>query len=107
MKQIKGIPASSGQVSAKASVISTLDEIVNFRNGNILVTKVTSPDWTPLIYASSGVITELGGSLSHAAIICREYGIPAIVGVKDLMEQIRDGEMIKIDGGKGIIIIED
>lgn len=65
MKTLKGIPASSGKVK-----------------GMILVTKCTSPTWTPLIAIANGVTTDLGGSLSHAAIVSREFGIPAVVGPK-------------------------
>lgn len=86
-----------------ARVIVSLDEIDRFKKGDILVTKATSPAWTPLIHASSAVITDLGGSLSHAAIVSREYGIPAVVGTKDATKKIKDGSKITVDGTKGEI----
>ena len=85
--QLRGHPASEGRIEGTARVVLTLSKIGNFNQGEILVTKVTSPDWTPLIHTSGGVITELGGVLSHAAIVSREYGIPAVVGVKGATEK--------------------
>ena len=81
--QLIGRAASHGEVTGTARVILSLDEIGKFKRGDILVTIATSPAWTPLMYAAGGVITEIGGTLSHAAIVSREYGIPAVVAIPD------------------------
>lgn len=105
---LKGTPASQGKVKGIARVVVSLDKIDSFKSGDILVTRATSPTWTPFIYASSGLITELGGMLSHAAIISREYGKPAIVGVKDATKLIKDGQKIEINAIKGeVSLIHD
>lgn len=104
---LKGTPASQGKVKGIARVVITLDKIDAFKPGDILVTRATSPTWTPFIHASSGVITEFGGALSHAAIVSREYGKPAIVGVKDATKLIRDGQKIGMDAFEGSIELED
>lgn len=84
-------------------MILSIDKISEFKRGDILVTKATSPIWTPLIHASSAVVTELGGALCHAAIVSREYGIPAVVGVKNVTKLIKSGQNISVDGTKGVI----
>ena len=76
MKQIQGTPASMGTVEGIARVIKKLEHADKFAKGDILVAVAISPAWTPLIFASSAVVTDVGGSLSHAAIVSREYGIP-------------------------------
>lgn len=101
---LKGTPASQGLVKGTARVVPSLDMIDIFKQGDILVTKATSPIWTPFIHASIAVVTELGGSLSHAAIVSREAGIPAVVGVKNAMKKIKNGQLIEVDGTKGIVI---
>lgn len=102
---LKGTPASQGKVKGVARVVVSLDKINTFKKGDILVTKATSPIWTPFIYASSAVVTELGGTLCHAAIVSREYGIAAVVGVKDATKLIKDGQTIEVDGSQGIVKI--
>ena len=102
---VKGTPASQGKVKGIGRVVISLDKIDKFKKGDILVTRATSPSWTPFIHASSGVITEFGSSLSHAAIISREYGKPAVVGVKDATELIKDGQTIEMDATNGVITI--
>ncbi len=102
---IKGKPGSGGRVTGTARVILSVDEIDKFKTGNILVTKTTSPIWTPLIYLASAVVTDIGGTLSHAAIVCREYGIPAVVGTGNATKTIKDGQRVEIDGEKGIVVL--
>lgn len=101
--QLTGKAASPGEVAGTARVILSLDDIGTFKPGDILVTIATSPAWTPLMHAAGGVITETGGALSHAAIVSREYGIPAVVGVEKATKKIKDGQEIKIDGTKGFV----
>lgn len=104
---IKGLGANNGIVTAKARVITSFDEIDKLQSGEILVTKFTDTGWTPKFAIISGIITEYGGILCHAAIVSREYGIPAIVSCTDAMKKIKDGQIITIDGGKGIVKIEE
>jgi len=103
--QLTGRAASRGEVTGIARVILSLDEIGKFKPGDILVTVATSPAWTPLMHAAGGVVTETGGTLSHAAIVSREYGIPAVVALKDATKKIKDGQKIKVDGTKDIVEI--
>ena len=103
MKILKGISASSGVIEGVARVISSKKDFSQFKPGDILMTKSTNPIWTPLIAIAGGVITGLGGSLSHAAIVSREYGIPAIVGTQEATKLIKSGQRVKIDGRKGLV----
>lgn len=104
MKKILiGIPASAGNVKGTARVILSELQFSSFHPGEILVVKQTSPAWTPLLSVAAGVVTEIGGALSHAAIVAREYGIPAAVGVKNATKIITDGQRIEIIGEKGMV----
>jgi len=104
-QQIKGIPGSAGIAKGTAKIILSLGEIKNFRKGDILVTPATSPTWTPIIHTASAVVTNVGGALSHAAIVCREYGIPAVVGTTNATKIIKNNQQIQVDGSKGIITL--
>jgi len=103
VKQIRGIPGSPGKVTGIARVLRSLDEIGKFNPGEILVTTATSPPWTTVIHASSAVVTDVGGALSHAAVVSREYGKPAVVGTKEGTKKIKDGQEIIVDGFEGIV----
>ncbi len=105
MQPIKGFPGSGGQVTGTASVIKSLTDISSFHAGDILVTVATNPAWTPLIHASAGVVTDIGGSLCHAAIVCREYGKPAVVGTKNATTLIHTGDTIEVSGTTGVVTI--
>ena len=76
---------------------------MNLGPGEILVCPFTDPSWTPLFSLVAGVVAEAGGPLSHAAIVAREYGIPAVLGVGDATVQIRDGDLIVVDGSAGAV----
>lgn len=106
MTILKGYPGSSGRVTGSARVITKLEEAKTFQPGEILVTIATSPAWTPLIHISAGVITDKGGSLCHAAIVSREYGIPAVVGTRTASAVIKTGMEITMDGTTGEVYIE-
>ena len=103
---IRGLGANSGTVTATARVIKDFSEINRLQEGDILVTKFTDTGWTPKFAILSGIVTEYGGILCHAAIVSREYGIPAIVSCKDVMNRITDGQTIRIDGAAGIVTID-
>lgn len=103
----RGLPGSHGRIQGTARVISGLEEMDRIQPGDILVTKFTDTGWTSKFAMLSGVITEYGGVLCHAAIVSREYGIPCIIGTKDAMSLIKDGERILMDGGTGEIRREE
>ena len=100
---LKGLGANNGIVTGTARVIESFDEIDRLQEGDILVTKFTDTGWTPKFAILSGIVTEFGGVLCHAAIVSREYGIPAIVSCTGVMNEIKDGETITINGTTGEI----
>ena len=104
---IKGLGANNGKITAVARVIEDFTKIDRLQQGDILVTRFTDTGWTPKFAILSGIVTEYGGILCHAAIVSREYGIPAIVCCKDAMSKIRDGQIITIDGSTGTVTISD
>ena len=103
---LKGLGANNGTFTGTARVIEDFSQIDRLQEGDILVTKFTDTGWTPKFAILSGIVTEYGGILCHAAIVSREYGIPAIVCCKDAMSRIRDGQKITVDGTSGIVRIE-
>lgn len=104
---IKGLGANNGIVTARAKVIKDFSEIDRLCEGDILVTKFTDTGWTSKFAILSGIVTEYGGILCHAAIVSREYGIPAIVCCSDCMKKIKDGDIITINGSTGEVIIKE
>jgi phosphohistidine swiveling domain-containing protein len=99
---LKGTPASAGVVTARARVI--LDPMgARLEAGEILVAPSTDPGWTPLFLTASGLVMEMGGPMSHGAIVARECGIPAVVGVPGAIEQITTGQQITVDGSQGTV----
>lgn len=103
---LQGTPASPGRVTARARVI--LDPTgARLEPGEILVAPSTDPGWTPLFLTASGLVMEMGGMISHGAVVAREYGIPAVVGVPAATEHITTGQQITIDGATGTISIDD
>jgi phosphoenolpyruvate synthase/pyruvate phosphate dikinase len=102
---LRGTPASPGTVRAKARVI--LDPTgARLEPGEILVAPSTDPGWTPLFLTAGGLVMEMGGAMSHGAVVAREYGIPAVVGVPDATERIATGQRIMVDGSAGTIAPE-
>lgn len=102
---LRGTPASPGRVTAKARVI--LDPTgAHLAPGEILVTPSTDPGWTPLFLTAGGLVMEMGGAISHGAVVAREYGIPAVVGVAGATERLTTGQRITVDGAAGKITIE-
>ena len=83
----------------------SLHEVDRLRKGDILIARTTMPPWTPLFAVASAIVVETGGILSHAAITAREYGIPAVLGVKDATTIIRDGQLLEVDGSRGRVRI--
>jgi pyruvate,water dikinase len=100
-----GIAGAHGYVKGKAMVIESIFDAESIREGDILVTKFTDPSWTIYFARISGLVTESGGMLSHGAVVSREYGIPAVLGVKNSTKIIKSGDTIEIDGDSGIVNI--
>ena len=102
---LSGTPASAGQVTGKARVI--LDPVgARIEHGEILVAPSTDPGWTPLFLTAGGLVMEMGGSMSHGAVVAREYGIAAVVGVADATRVIQTGQTITVDGSAGTVVVE-
>lgn len=106
-KEIKGFAASSGVVEGIARVVKSVQEIDHLRKGEILVCHITNPTWAPIFQKIAAAVSDIGGSMSHAAIVAREYGLPAVVGTGTATQRIRDGQRIRVDGGRGIVTILD
>ena len=101
---VKGIPASPGVAYGKAVVALTVDEAARkMKKGDILVTKMTDPDWVPYMKLASAIVTDEGGMTAHAAIVSRELGIPAVVGTGNATKVLRDGLEITVDGSRGVV----
>ncbi len=102
---LRGSPASAGVVTGVARVV--LDPATaRLEPGDILVAPSTDPGWTPLFLTAGGLVMEMGGSNSHGAVVAREYGIPAVVGVPAATSTIQDGQIITVDGGAGLVRVE-
>lgn len=103
MRTLRGIPASSGKAKGRVRIILSEKDFSKFKPGMILVTRSTNPAWTPLIAIAKGVVADLGGSLCHAAIVSREFGIPAVVGTKNATGILKDDQEVEINGEEGLI----
>jgi pyruvate,water dikinase len=102
---LTGTPASAGTATGKARVI--MDPVgARLEPGEILVAPSTDPGWTPLFLTAGGLVMEMGGPMSHGAVVAREYGIPAVVGVYGATEYIATGQRITVDGSNGMVVIE-
>lgn len=103
--QLCGIAASRGLITGIARVVATPQEASRLQPGEILVTRSTDPGWTPVFSLIGGAVIEIGGLLSHGAIVAREYGLPAVIGVPQCTRKIQDGQRITVDGSKGRVIL--
>jgi pyruvate,water dikinase len=101
---LAGLPVSAGTIEGRARVILDMAE-ADLEAGDILVTAHTDPSWTPLFVAIEGLVTEVGGLMTHGAVIAREYGLPAVVGVEHATRLIRDGQRIRVHGTDGYVEI--
>ncbi|MED1205827.1 phosphoenolpyruvate synthase [Heyndrickxia acidicola] len=101
---IAGLPVSSGVVEGRARVILNIED-ADLEDGDILVTTFTDPSWTPLFVSIKGLVTEVGGLMTHGAVIAREYGLPAVVGVEHATKRIKDRQQIRVHGTEGYIEI--
>jgi pyruvate,water dikinase len=103
--ELIGAAASPGIVEGPARVVKTVDQVADVRDGEILVCTITSPAWAPIFSKIRAAVTDIGGVMSHAAIVCREYGLPAVVGTGRATSQIRTGQLIRVDGSTGVVTI--
>ncbi|MBC1233765.1 phosphoenolpyruvate synthase [Listeria booriae] len=101
---IIGLPVSSGTIEGRARVILNMAD-ANLEEGDILITPFTDPSWTPLFVSIKGLVTEVGGLMTHGAVIAREYGLPAVIGVENATTRIQDGDQIRVNGTEGYIEI--
>ncbi|HSZ40918.1 MAG TPA: rifamycin-inactivating phosphotransferase [Trebonia sp.] len=99
---LAGLPVSAGTVEGRARVVLDI-AAADFDDGDILVTAYTDPSWTPAFVAVSALVTEVGGLMTHGAVIAREYGLPAVVGVEHATRLIRDGQRIRVQGTDGYV----
>jgi len=101
---IAGIPVSSGVIEGRARVILNMED-ADLEDDDILVTSFTDPSWTPLFVSIKGLVTEVGGLMTHGAVIAREYGLPAVVGMENATKLIKDGQRIRLNGTDGYVEI--
>ncbi|HSC39264.1 MAG TPA: PEP-utilizing enzyme, partial [Chitinophagaceae bacterium] len=101
---IIGLAVSSGVIEGRARVVLNMED-ADLEDGDILVTSFTDPSWTPLFLSIKGLVTEVGGLMTHGAVIAREYGLPAVVGVEHATRLIKDGQQIRVNGTDGYVEI--
>ena len=102
---LKGIAASPGYITGRVRVIYGADEFAQMRQGDILVARITTPAWTPLFALAAGVVTDVGGPLSHSSIVAREYRIPAVLGTGVATERLHTGQNVTVDGDAGTVTL--
>jgi len=103
---LAGLAVSAGVAEGRARVIRNMEE-ADLKEGDILVTVFTDPSWTPLLVSIGALVTEVGGLMTHGAVIAREYGLPAVIGVENATRLIRDGQRIRVHGGQGYVQLLD
>ena len=104
--RLHGMGVSGGRVTAVARVLRGIEEAERLNPDEILVTRATTPAWTPLFTRTAGLVTDLGGPLSHGSIVAREFGIPAVMGTGSATQRIADGQTITVDGHTGEVLLQ-
>jgi pyruvate,water dikinase len=102
-RALRGAPASAGVARGPARLVRNLEEFAKFRRGDVLVCQSSNVSWIPLFTSAAAVVTEVGGPLSHAAVVAREFGIPAVVGTSVALSTLIEGEPLEVDGSAGIV----
>jgi pyruvate,water dikinase len=105
VSEIKGFASSAGVVEGPARVLKRLKDIVDLQPGEILVCPSTNPSWAPVFTNIKATVTDIGGLTSHAAIVCREYGVPSVTGCGYATTAIKTGDILKVDGDTGVVTI--
>jgi pyruvate, water dikinase len=100
----RGLGAAPGQASGRVRIITDQLKGATLQDGEILVTHMTAPDWVPLMRRAAAIVTDSGGMTCHAAIVSRELGIPCVVGTGDATRHLRDGELVTVDAGQGVVL---
>ncbi|HEX5592042.1 MAG TPA: phosphoenolpyruvate synthase [Solirubrobacterales bacterium] len=100
---VHGLGAAPGEASGPVRLISELEQAGELRDGEVLVTHMTAPDWVPLMRRAAAIVTDSGGMTCHAAIVSRELGIPCVVGTSEATKVLRDGEVVTVDAGAGVV----
>jgi pyruvate,water dikinase len=100
---LTGMGASPGVAYGTARTVHSVDQFSAVRPGDVLICRTTDPAWTPLFAVAAAVVTETGGMLSHAAIVAREHGIPAVLGIADALTRIKTGTALTVDGNRGTV----
>jgi pyruvate,water dikinase len=102
---LTGLCVSPGRVDGEVVVLRDPNEFAAMKRGAILVAPATDPSWTPLFTLASGVVVEVGGTLSHASTIAREYGLPALANVKNATTRLRTGDFVELDASRGLVTV--
>ncbi|HZC41571.1 MAG TPA: PEP-utilizing enzyme [Streptosporangiaceae bacterium] len=105
--EVRGYAASGGIAEGTARVLHDVNEIGQIRDGEILVCPVTAPSWGPVFGKIKAAVSDIGGTMSHAAIVAREYGMPAVVGTGAATKRIRTGQRVRVDGDRGVVTVLD
>jgi pyruvate,water dikinase len=105
--RLGGMAASPGLVEGIARVVHGAEDLADIQDGEVLVTRVTAPSWGPVFGRIAATVTDIGGMMSHAAIVCREYGLPAVTGVGSATTAIQTGQRVRVDGNNGTVTILD
>jgi phosphohistidine swiveling domain-containing protein len=101
---LRGSPGSPGTASGPARIVRDVSEFGKLQTGEILVAPGTNPAWTPLFQRAAAVVVDMGGAASHAAIVAREYGVPAVMGTFDGTQKLTNGQWIQVDGSRGLVL---
>jgi pyruvate,water dikinase len=102
-RELRGTAASQGEATGTARIVMSPDDFHKIQPGDVLVCRSTAPMWTPLFEVISGLVSEAGGILSHPAVVAREFGLPAVVGVRGATGLIEDGSIVTVSGNDGIV----
>jgi pyruvate,water dikinase len=105
--ELRGFAASPGVAEGPARVITSVAQLQEVRSGEILVCPITAPSWAPVFSRINGAVSDIGGIMSHAAIVSREYGLPAVVGTGFGTKRIQNGQLVRVDGDSGVVTVLD
>jgi pyruvate,water dikinase len=107
-RTLQGVAGSPGTAEGPARIVRNVRELEAVQPGEVLVCSATSPSWAPVFSRIVATVSDVGGVMSHTAIVCREYGLPAVVGTGTAVSRVRDGQRIRVDGDTGLVtILED
>jgi pyruvate,water dikinase len=101
---LRGLGAGPGRAGGPVTVLGSLADAARFADGSVLVTRMTAPDWVPLMRRAAAITTDSGGMTCHAAIVSRELGVPCVVGTQNATKKLRDGEVVTVDGTHGLVL---